>query len=127
MTAAKITRRWIERRGVVVGHVARRTVASFSQFVFEPMNVVVVSARIVADQPRRIDNRIALVAAAAAAADANDLFQEFGIARSAAKDAAKPSKKDRDNGRRLSLGGQVGLTKRQISAFLLFGQSKKIN
>ena len=75
----------------------RRSVAGFSQFVLEPVDVVIVSSRITADQSRRIRNRIAWVAAAAAAAvaAAYDLFQEIGIAGSAAKDAAQPSETNR--------------------------------
>ena len=57
------------------------------------------TSRIAADQSRRIRNRIAWVAAvaaaAAAAAAAYDLFQEIGIAGSAAKDAAQPSETNR--------------------------------
>lgn len=55
------------------------------------------TSRIAADQSRRIQNRIAwiVVAAAAAAAAAYDLFQEIGIAGSAAKDAAQPSETNR--------------------------------
>ena len=53
------------------------------------------TSRIAADQSRRIRNRIAWIVVVAAAAAAYDLFQEIGIASSAAKDAAQPSETNR--------------------------------